>query len=128
MAMSSVTSAISRSPLRLGDAVDLAERSAQIDVRDDADELLVAIDDGRFRVALPDAVLLRRRERVARPESVGRIEDRGELLAARHLQEREAEHGAAQAPCAVEHVDARLRDVLAAGDAVACVADRAIVG
>ena len=119
IAMSSVTSAISRSPCRLRDAVDLTERFAQVGVRDDADELLVAIDDGRFRVALPDAVLLRRRERVARPERVGGLEDRRELLAARHLQQREAADGAAQAARPVEHVDARLGDLLAARDAVA---------
>ena len=43
------------------------------------------------------------------------------------LQQREAAHGAAQAPRAVEHVDARLRDLLAARDAVARFAGRAVV-
>src|SRR5688572_27729087 len=56
---------------RAGDVMDLTERLAQVRVRDDADEFLVAIDDGRFRMSFPNTVFLRRGERLAGPKGFG---------------------------------------------------------
>ena len=69
------------------------------------------------------------RSRAARgPTSLGGLEDSVTLFYGSRLAEREATHGAAQPARPVEHVNARLRGLLAARDAVARLAGGAVVG